>query len=214
MIIDKDFSTELNNAKDMDEFERSFKNKINNQLLKNYGQEALVKTRVERDIEKNITTQTLQNMFFPDVIRTELNKDNMIDKTTEKKPRNIMEIWDKSTENMRSDELRIFRWLLNILDPLITKENHPNLEPKWQKLLGEIQKERTAVNYSQDRGKNILIFFKKFSKDNKIQLQDMKIFINSLEKEEDMWENIHKFSPEFQTAYEKDDADSLLENIV
>ena len=109
MIIDKDFSTELNNAKDMDEFERSFKNKINNQLLKNYGQEALVKTRVERDIEKNITTQTLQNMFFPDVIRTELNKDNMIDKTTEKKPRNIMEIWDKSTENMRSDELRIFR---------------------------------------------------------------------------------------------------------
>jgi len=109
MIIDKDFSTELNNAKDMDEFERSFKNKISNQLLKNYGQEALVKTRVERDIEKNITTQTLQNMFFPDVIRTELNKDNMIDKTTEKKPRNIMEIWDKSTENMRSDELRIFR---------------------------------------------------------------------------------------------------------
>ena len=214
MIIDKDFSTELNNAKDMDEFERSFKNKISNQLLKNYGQEALVKTRVERDIEKNITTQTLQNMFFPDVIRTELNKDNMIDKTTEKKPRNIMEIWDKSTENMRSDELRIFRWLLNRLDPLITKENHPNLEPKWQKLLGEIQKERTAVNYSQDRGKNILIFFKKFSKDNKIQLQDMKIFINSLEKEEDMWENIHKFSPEFQTAYEKDDADSLLENIV
>ena len=214
MIIDKDFSTELNNAKDMDEFERSFKNKISNQLLKNYGQEALVKTRVERDIEKNITTQTLQNMFFPDVIRTELNKDNMIDKTTEKKPRNIMEIWDKSTENMRSDELRIFRWLLNRLDPLITKENHPNLEPKWQKLLGEIQKERTAVNYSQDRGKNILIFFKKFSKDNKIQLQDMKIFINSLEKEEDMWEHIHKFSPEFQTAYEKDDADSLLENIV
>ena len=48
-------------------------------------------------------------MFFPDVIRTELNKDTMIDKTTEKKPWKIMEIWDKSTENMRSDELRTFR---------------------------------------------------------------------------------------------------------
>ncbi|MEI8009554.1 MAG: hypothetical protein WCI00_09710 [bacterium] len=109
MIIDKEFSSELEKAEDMDEFETSFKDKISGQLLKDYGQEELVKTRVERDIEKNITTQTLQTIFFPDVIRTELNKDNIIDKTTEKKPRKIMEIWDKSTENMRSDELRTFR---------------------------------------------------------------------------------------------------------
>ena len=47
--------------------------------------------------------------WLSDGNNVELNKDNMIDKTTEKKPRNIMEIWDKSTENMRSDELRIFR---------------------------------------------------------------------------------------------------------
>ena len=212
-IIDKEFSTELEKAKNMDEFERAFKDKISNQLLKNYGQEALVKTRVERDLEKNITTQTLQTMFFPDVIRTELNKDNMIDKTTEKKPWKIMEIWDKSTENMRSDELRTFRWLLNRLDPLIEKEKHPNLEPRRQKLLQEIQKEKTSVSYNQDRGKYILRFFRKFSKNNKIQLQDMEIFINSLEKEENIWQNIQKFSPGFQTAYEKDDADSLLENI-
>ena len=213
MIIDKEFSTELEKAKNMDEFERGFKDKISNQLLKNYWQEALVKTRVERDIEKNITTQTLQTMFFPDVIRTELNKDTMIDKTTEKKPWKIMEIWDKSTENMRSDELRTFRWLLNRLDPLIEKERHPNLEPRRQKLLQEMQKEKTSVSYNQDRGKYILRFFRKFSKNNKIQLQDMEIFINSLEKEENIGQNIQKFSPGFQTAYEKDDADSLLENI-
>lgn len=213
MVIDKDFGTELEKAKDMDEFESSFKDKISAQLLKNYGQEALVKTRVERDIEKNITTQTLQNMFFPGAVLTKLNTDKMTDKTTEKKSWKIMDIWDKSTENMRSDELRTFRWLLDRLDPLIAKGSHPNLEPKWQKLLGEIQKERTAVSYSQDRGKYILKFFRKFSKDNKIHIQDIEIFINGLEKEEDIWENIQKFSPEFQTAYEKDDADGLLENI-
>ena len=213
MIIDKEFSSELEKAEDMDEFETSFKDKISGQLLKDYGQEELVKTRVERDIEKNITTQTLQTIFFPDVIRTELNKDNIIDKTTEKKPRKIMEIWDKSTENMRSDELRTFRWLLNRLDSLISKERYTNLEPRRQKLLQEIQKEKKSVKYSQDRGKYILKFFRKFSKDNKIHLQDMEMFINSLEKEENIWQNIQKFSPGFQTAYEKDDADSLLENI-
>ena len=109
MIIDKEFTTELEKANNMDEFETSFKDKISAQLLKNYGQTALVKTRVERDIEKNITTQTVQNTFFPEAIRTELNRDNTISKTTENKPWKIMEIWDKSTENMRSDELRTLR---------------------------------------------------------------------------------------------------------
>ena len=76
-----------------------------------------------------------------------------------------------------------------------------------------MQKEKTSVSYNQDRGKYILRFFRKFSKNNKIQLQDMEIFINSLEKEENIGQNIQKFSPGFQKAYEKDDADSLLENI-
>jgi hypothetical protein len=93
----------------MEEFETSLKDKISSQLLKNYGQETIVKTRVERDIEKNITIQTAQNMFFPDVVITELNRDKIIDKTTERKPRKIMEIRDKSTENMRSDQLRTLR---------------------------------------------------------------------------------------------------------
>jgi hypothetical protein len=109
MIIDNEFTTELEKANTMDEFEASFKEKISAQLLKNYGETALVKTRVERDIEKNITTQTVQNTFFPEAIRTELNRDNIISKTTENKPWKIMEIWDKSTENMRSDELRTLR---------------------------------------------------------------------------------------------------------
>ncbi|MEI8009555.1 MAG: hypothetical protein WCI00_09715 [bacterium] len=69
---------------------------------------------------------------------------------------------------------------------MISKERYTNLEPRRQKLLQEIQKEKKSVKYSQDRGKYILKFFRKFSKDNKIHLQDMEMFINSLEKEENI----------------------------
>ncbi len=213
MIIDKEFTTELEKANTMDEFEASFKDKISAQLLKNYGQEALVKTRVERDIEKNITTQTVQNTFFPEAIRTELNRDNIINKTTEHKPWKIMEIWDKSTENMRSDELRTLRWLIQRLDPLISKEHHPNLETKRKKLLQSMEKERSAVTYTQDRGKYVLKFLKQFSHADKIDLQNLETFIISLEKEESISENIKKFSREFQTTEDSTNADSLLEHI-
>ena len=108
-VIEREFADQLQKAKNREDFETALKEKISTQLLKNYGQETLVKTRVERDIERNITTQTLQTTFLPDTVSIELNKDKMIDKTTEKKPWKIMKIRDKSTENMRSDELRSLR---------------------------------------------------------------------------------------------------------
>jgi hypothetical protein len=41
----------------------------------------------------------------------------------------------------------------------------------------------------------------------------LEIFINSLEKEESLGENISKFSPNFQTEEEKEGVNALLENI-
>ena len=105
-VSEKNFTELLNKSSSLEDFESSMKEQVSKELLKNYGQEALVKTRVERDIEKNITTQTLNGMFIPDAILTAMNQNKSIDKTTEKRARKIMEIRDTSTENMRSDELR------------------------------------------------------------------------------------------------------------
>ncbi|MEI6774839.1 MAG: hypothetical protein WCL18_08990 [bacterium] len=110
-------------------------------MLKNYTQEALIKTRVERDIEKNIVTQTLHTTFIPEVVITEMNKE-AINKITKKNTRKLLAIRDKSTENMRSDELRTLRSLIQRLDPLLAKKNHRNLEPKREKLLKGVQEER------------------------------------------------------------------------
>lgn len=100
----------MEKAEDGKSFEAAIKEKISEELLKYYGQEAIVETRIERDIEKNITVQTLQNTFFPDAVLTEFNKEGKnINDTNDKKARKLLEIRDESTENMRSDELKKFR---------------------------------------------------------------------------------------------------------
>lgn len=150
-VSQKECSTLLERSVSLEEFEKDFKQKISDTLLKNYGQEMLIKTRVERDVERNIVTQSMEDSFIPPTILVELNRDERIDKTTEKTVWNIMEIRDTSTENMRSDELRTLRDLIHRLDFFIGKEHHPGLEKKRQRLLEEMDEERASVTYTQDR---------------------------------------------------------------
>ena len=128
----------------MEEFETTMKNEISKELLKNYGQEALVKTRVERDVEKNMITQTLDTTFLSEVVAADMQKEP-INETTHKKARKLLNIRDKSTENMRSDELRRFRSLTERLDPIITRivgTPQEKLEPKRQKLIEDMDDEK------------------------------------------------------------------------
>lgn len=88
------------------------------------------------------------------------------------------------------------------------------MEPKRAKLLNDIQNEKDAVSYDQQRGISTLKLFSKFSKNNKIDREDLSIFVNSLEKQENIIDNMSKFSPDFQTVEDHEDADGLLTNLV
>ena len=141
-VSEKNFSTLLEKSASLEEFESAMKKQVSDELLKNYGQEAIVKTRVERDVEKNMTAQTLNSTFIPDAVLTAMNENKSIDKTTEKKARKLLDIRDTSTENMRSDELRRLRSITERLDPLIAQEDHPNLEKDRHDILGKVDEER------------------------------------------------------------------------
>ena len=114
---------------------------------------------------------------------------------------------------MRSDELRTFRSLMERLAPLLKKDKHVNLEPKRDNLFTSIQEESSAVNYSQNRGESTLKLFRTLSNNDRIQLEDLNTLVNTLEKQESISENIKKFSPEFQTKEEHEDANDILETI-
>jgi hypothetical protein len=58
-----------------------------------------------------------------------------------------------------------------------------------------------------------LKFFRKFSPDGGIDLEDLDTFITGLEKGESITENINQFSPDFQTEEDQDNAEQLIENI-
>ncbi len=211
-VIDKNFTDELGKADSLEDFEATLKNKISKNLSKNYGEKALVKTRVTRDIEKNITIQTLQNTFIPWPVLAELNNGEAknINNTTETTARNILKIRDKTTENMRSDELRRFRLLTQNFNKETQQNNHPNLEKKRENLLQGIKSEQQAISYNQ-RGTSIEKFFNTITdKNGKINIQDFEKIVDILEKNEDIEKNINKFSPEFQTQNEQASATEIL----
>ncbi len=212
-VSEKYFNELLESSQDQESFETALKDKISEELMKNYGQEALIKNRVERDVQKNITAQTLQKTFVPETVMLELNRDSKTEKITEKKARKLMEIRDKSTENMRSDENNICENLIKRLDPLLKKDHRNHLEPRRQKMLKAINQERRAVDYSSQRGKSTLKFFNRFSKNGKISLNDLNTFVDNIEKDESVSENINRYSADFQTIEDHEEADNMLDNL-
>lgn len=104
----------------------------------------MVKTRVKRDIQKNITTQTLQETFIPQDIQTQLNEKNGITAINAKNARSLLNIRDKSTKNMRSDELETFNTLIIKFDKVIQElDNNKGLEDKRKDFFGKIDEEKS-----------------------------------------------------------------------
>ena len=141
LVSEENFPKLLETASNREDLANSLKEKVSDRLLRNYTQEALIKSRVERDVEKNITTQSLHHAFIPDAVLARLNENNTIDSVSERNARSLMQIRDKSTEHMKSFELRNFRNLLTRLEPIREQQEHSRLEPSWQSLLTGMKKE-------------------------------------------------------------------------
>lgn len=213
-VSESNFSTLLNSSASLEEFEKALREQVSAKLLQNYGQETRVKTRVERDVEKNISAQTLQKTFVPQKVLEGMNSDDTIQEVWENNARQLFTLRDKSTENMRSDELRILRSLVSTLDLFLTKKEHLGLEPERDTLLTGMQAERSEVWSNTQRWAKTVDFFQRFSKNGQINLEDLTQFVSIVEKPgiENITNNIHKFSPEFQTAETQRSADHLLDS--
>ena len=200
----------IEKSRNNEDFQKTFKQDLSEELAKEFGQKTMVETRVKRDIQKNITVQTLQETFIPEEIQTRLNEKNGITAINEKNARELLNIRDTTTENMRSDELETFNKLIIKFDNVIQElENNNGLEKKRKDFFGKIDEEKSWA--TEWRGTNILSFFQKISKNDKINLQDLEVMISVLEKDaSSIWENIDKFSPEFQSQNDKEEATDIL----
>jgi hypothetical protein len=134
----------IKKSRDNEDFQDTFKQKISKELAKEFGQKTMVKTRIKRDIQKNITTQTLQETFIPEDIQTQLNEKNGITAINAKNARSLLNIRDKSTKNMRSDELETFNTLIVRFDKVIEElNNNKGLEDKRKDFFGKIDEEKS-----------------------------------------------------------------------
>lgn len=143
-FVKRNFTGYIEDADDLEGFESKMKEKLSTELMKTYGQTENIKTLVERDIEKNKTTQTLYATFFPETVMAEIERQGSVNNTSHKKAYQLLRLRDESTENMEAWELRKFRSLIERLDPLITDraENPKKGLGKTQKILEDIEDER------------------------------------------------------------------------
>jgi hypothetical protein len=185
----------------------------------NFRKKEIVQSRVQRDVEKNISIQKMQKILVPDIVMEAAQKDKKIDKDADKNIWKLMKIWDTSTENMTSDDLRTLRTIVETL-PVRSKKTYINVEPKRTKMFKEITAERKASGYSDDRGTAILKFFKSFSKKNKINVDDLSLFVNeTLAEDKPVHDNMSAnatkatFSNNFIEQQDHEDADELLDGI-
>lgn len=148
------FQKTIESSENIQSFQKEFKQKLSQELAKEFGQKTIVESRVKRDIQKNITTQTLQNSFIPKEITTKINEKenvNITDKTTHA----IFSIRDTTTENMRSDELEKFNKLIIVFnDTIKTVKNNNALEKNRKQLCANIYEEQKKE--TNNRGTNIL----------------------------------------------------------
>ena len=209
------FQEIIKKSNDIEDFKDTFKQKLSKELTKQFWQKTLVETRVKRDIQKNITTKTLQSTFIPDVMMAKLHEKQNIN-TTEQTPRAMLNIWQHTTENMRSDELERLNTLTKRFDN-VTKNlaNNNGLENQWKQLFEKINTEQEGE--TENRGENTLAFFQKISTNDEINVEDLELLINILEKDEaSIGENISRFSLEFREKFTEEidqaSADQLLNN--
>ena len=134
----------IEKSRNNEDFQKTFKQDLSEELAKEFGQKTMVETRVKRDIQKNITVQTLQETFIPEEIQTRLNEKNGITAINEKNARELLNIRDTTTENMRSDELETFNKLIIKFDNVIQElDNNNGLEDKRKDFFGKIDEEKS-----------------------------------------------------------------------
>lgn len=197
----------LESSSDMSDFEHNLKAQLGDRLMKPFSKEYIVKHRVQKNIERNMATQELQDKFIPEQLMGKLLEDGKINKA-EKTSRQAMNIWNASLHHMGLSDIEKMRELTDKTKVLVDKGSFSFLKsPATEKMLQGLK--------DDENGEWALTFFSWISDpDSKIvNLRDRETLITMWEKDDDLAMNMNKLSWNFEKKLSEAEAQELLENI-
>ena len=219
------FQKILKNSSTPAEYQQQLSQLISWTIEKSFADEKLIKSRLARHTEKNLTIQTLNSSLIPDEIMEQLTSWKKLNENQDTK--RLFKLLDRTTESSTSFELQSFRSALKKRDTLL---QNPDKIQKIQDpvLRSSLENCATAKIKKSDfpaRNQALLQLFDLFTKQSiwsettntddpnyVLNLSDFSHFVDYLGKPEKKItddQQLSSFSPDFQRKYEAQTSGSL-----
>ena len=199
--------TLIKNSTSLEDFQTMFSNQLRDRLLNSYGDQALVKQRIKRQVEKNVAAQELQSSWFS------WAENKTISKSTTENAWNISKKFDDFLEDNTPEQVMKLRTANKKLDDIIKKWPDPKsiLEPEWKNLITQLQAERESGDIDDEWfSATTKLFHYVSNAQDKLHLTDFENLVTILwSSTETVGKHMNSFSSSFKAHLqeEKDVAD-------
>ena len=212
------FQKILKNSSTPAEYQQQLSQLISWTIEKSFADEKLIKSRLARHTEKNLTIQTLNSSLIPDEIMEQLTSWKKLNENQDTK--RLFKLLDRTTESSTSFELQSFRSALKKRDTLLqSPEKIQNIQdPVLRSCLEKCADVKIKKSDFPARNQALLQLFDLFTKQSiwsettntddpnyVLNLSNFSHFVDYLEKPEKKItddQQLSSFSPDFQRKYE------------
>ncbi len=212
------FQELLKNSSTPAEYQQQLSQLISWTVEKSFSDEKLIKSRLARHTEKNLTIQTLNSSLIPDEIMNQLTTGKQLNENPDTK--RLFKLLDCTSESSTSSALQSFRSSLKKRDALIqTPDKIQKIQdPVLRSCLEKCADAKIKKSDFPARNEALLQFFNLFTKQEiwseatntddpnyVLNLADFNRFVDQLEKPEKLItddQQLQHFSPAFQEKYE------------
>ena len=219
------FQKILKNSSTPAEYQQQLSQLISWTIEKSFADEKLIKSRLARHTEKNLTIQTLNSSLIPDEIMEQLTSWKKLNENQDTK--RLFKLLDRTTESSTSFELQSFRSALKKRDTLLqSPEKIQNIQdPVLRSCLGNCSAAKIKKADFPAWNQALLQLFDLFTKQSiwseasntddpnyVLNLSDFSHFVDYLGKPEKKItddQQLLSFSPDFQRKYEAQTSGSL-----
>lgn len=219
------FQKILKNSSTPTEYQQQLSQLISWTIEKSFADEKLIKSRLARHTEKNLTIQTLNSSLIPDEIMEQLTSWKKLNENQDTK--RLFKLLDRTTESSTSFELQSFRSALKKRDTLLQNPDKIQKiqDPVLRSSLENCATAKIKKSDFQAWNKALLQLFNLFTKQSiwskesntddpnyVLNLSDFSHFVDYLGKPEKKItddQQLSSFSPDFQRKYEAQTSGSL-----
>ncbi len=219
------FQKILKNSSTPAEYQQQLSQLISWTVEKSFSDEKLIKSRLSRHTEKNLTIQTFNSSLIPAEIMQQLTTGKQLNENPDTK--RLFKLLDRTSESSTSSELQSFRSSLKKRDALLQNPDKIQKiqDPVLRSCLENCAAAKIKKSDFQAWNQSLLQFFNLFTKQEiwseaantddpnyVLNLDDFAHFVDYLEKPEKKItddQQLSSFSPHFQRKYEAQTSGSL-----